>query len=158
MSPVVLPHKSTIIGSIQSGSQFYDVRFQDILEAGLGKCNFIVPRNNSNEDMVLRLDVDSMFDLLAEYCLEHIFTFYQQKTGFRHTFYLFIFELVKMNVKDWNEYYWKQRVAHLRFRGPLKKEKSKFIEYVKKYDDPDFTIESPPIDEFEKELALLINK
>ena len=155
MSPLVLPQKTTVIGSIQSGNQFYDVRFQDILEAGLGKCNFIVPRGNPNQNMVLRLDVDSMFDFMADYCLEHIFPFYKNKTGFRHTFYLFIFELVKMNVKDWNEGYWKQRVAHLRFRGTLKKEKSKFIEYVKKYDDPDFTVESPPIDKFEKELVLI---
>ena len=157
MSPLLLPQKTTVIGSIQSGNQFYDVRFQDILEAGIGKCNFIVPRGNQNQNMVLRLDVDSMFDFIANYCLEHIFPFYKNKTGFRHTFYLFIFELVKMNVKDWNEGYWKQRVAYLRFRGTLKKEKSKFIEYVKKYDDHDFTVESPPIDEFEKELALIIN-
>ena len=158
MSPLVLPQKTTVIGSIQSGNQFYDVRFQDILEAGLGKCNFIVPRGNPNQNMVLRLDVDSMFDFMADYCLEHIFPFYKNKTGFRHTFYLFIFELVKMNVKDWNEGYWKQRVAHLRFRGTLKKEKSKFIEYVRQYDDPAFTVESPPINKNEKELALIINK
>ena len=125
MSPLVLPQRSTLIGSVQAGTNFYDVRFQDILEAGLGKCSFIVPRGNPNQNMVMRLDVDSMFDLMANHCLENIFPFYKRKTGFRHTFYLFIFELVKMNVKDWNEYYWKQRVAYLRFRATLKKEKSK---------------------------------
>jgi hypothetical protein len=158
MSPLVLPQKSTIIGSVQAGSHFYDVQFQDILEAGLGKGNFIVPRDNPKGIMVLRLDVDSMFDLLADYCLEHIFPFYKHKTGFKHTFYLFIFELVKMNVKDWNEVYWKQRVAHLRFRGTLKKPQSKFIEYVRQHDDTSFTIDTQPIDDFEKELALIINK
>ena len=157
MSPLVLPQRSTLIGSVQAGTNFYDIRFQDILEAGLGKCSFIVPREDPNHDMVLKLDVDSMFDIMADYCLENIFPFYKYKTGFRHTFYLFIFELVKINVKDWNEGYWKQRVGHLRFRGTLKTPQSKFIEYVRRYDDPDFTIESSPIDEFEKELALIIN-